>query len=208
MTLIRFDDISLRLGDQQLLKNASFSLEAGERVCLVGRNGAGKSTTFRLIMGYTTGDMTPDDGEIQMSPDLNIGYLQQTLPTDLDKTVEGFVADALQDVQQLRDTYDELSHQKLDKHDLKELEALSAKLDHVGGWHLSQRVDTIITELELPAHLKLSELSGGWRRRAALAKALVTDPDVLLLDEPTNHLDMSTIEWLEHTILGFKGSVI
>ncbi|MEO1575576.1 MAG: ATP-binding cassette domain-containing protein, partial [Pseudomonadota bacterium] len=204
MTLIRLDDISLDFGDQTIFRDASFQIEAGERVCLVGRNGAGKTTLFRLI----TGEQSADTGEITPLPDLTVAQLKQSLPTDLDVSVPDYVAGGLHEVRRWLARFEELSAQTPDKATLAELESLQRRLDSAEGWQIDQRVASFVSEMDLPAERTLGELSGGWRRRVSLAKALVGNPDLLLLDEPTNHLDLSTIEWLEDRVRGFRGSVL
>jgi|TARA_R110000822_G_scaffold59736_27_gene149101 ATP-binding cassette subfamily F protein uup len=204
MSLIRLDDISIEFGDVPLLTHANFSVEPGERICLIGRNGAGKSTLLKII----TGQIKPDNGEIHYRQHLRISQLEQALPTAIDRKVSDVVRDGLADQQALIDQFNELSQQTMDKQGLRNLEVLQAQIDAGGGWQVDKQVDTIISQLDLPANKTLAELSGGWRRRVALGKALVSNPDVLLLDEPTNHLDISTIEWLEHKVRGYQGSVI
>ena len=204
MSLLRFDEIGLEFGEQVILRDAEFSIDAGERVCLIGRNGAGKSTTLKLIMGA----LEPDRGEIVARSDLIVSQLEQTLPEAHDLIVADVIRSGLTQVQRLLKDYAEKSKLELDKHGLLELEALHAKIDSHDGWHLEQRVETTITELNLPAEKRMNELSGGWRRRVALAKALVQKPDLLLLDEPTNHLDIATIKWLEDRVYSYPGAVL
>jgi ATP-binding cassette subfamily F protein uup len=204
MSLIRLDDISIEFGDVPLLTRASFTVEPGERICLIGRNGAGKSTLLKII----TGQITPDSGEIHYQQHLRISQLEQALPGAIDRKVSDVVREGLSEQQTLIDQFNELSQQSMDKQGLKELEQLQAQIDAGGGWQVDKQVETIISQLDLPADKTLAELSGGWRRRVALGKALVSNPDLLLLDEPTNHLDISTIEWLEHKVRGYQGSVI
>jgi ATP-binding cassette subfamily F protein uup len=204
MSLLRFDDIGLEFGDQLILRDAEFSIDRGERVCLIGRNGAGKSTTLKLIMG----SIEPDRGEITPKPDLIVSQLEQTLPEAMDMPVTDVIRSGLIQIETLLEEYANKSQLELDKHGLRELEALHAKIDAHDGWHLEQRVETTITELSLPADKKMNELSGGWRRRVGLAKALVQKPDLLLLDEPTNHLDIATIKWLEDRVYNYPGAVL
>jgi ATP-binding cassette subfamily F protein uup len=204
MSLLRFEDIGLEFGEQVILRDAELSIEADERICLIGRNGAGKSTTLKLIMGT----MEADRGEIVRKSGLIVSQLEQTLPEAMDIPVIDVIRSGLAQIQQLLVEYEERSRLQLDKHGLRELEALHAKIDGHDGWHLEQRVETTITELNLPAEKSMNELSGGWRRRVLLAKALVQKPDLLLLDEPTNHLDIATIKWLEDRIYGYPGAVI
>ena len=204
MSLLRFDDIGLEFGDQLILRDAEFSIEPGERVCLIGRNGAGKSTTLKLIMGT----LEPDRGEITARHDLIVSQLEQTLPEAMDMPVIDVIREGLTQIEALLRDYEARSKLDLDKHGLRELEALHAKIDAHDGWHLEQRIETTITELSLPADKRMNELSGGWRRRVALAKALVQKPDLLLLDEPTNHLDIATIKWLEDRVYSYPGAVL
>jgi ATP-binding cassette subfamily F protein uup len=204
MSLIRFEDIALAFGDHVILRDANLAIESGERVCLIGRNGAGKSTTLKLI----TGELDADQGEIVRSNHLVVSQLAQTLPEAMDQPVRDVVSSGLVDIQQLLTTYEEQSKLELDKHGLRELEELHAKIDAHDGWHIEQRVDETISDLDIPADKKMNELSGGWRRRVALARALVQKPDLLLLDEPTNHLDIATIKWLEDRIYSYPGAVM
>ncbi|MGI9225451.1 MAG: ATP-binding cassette domain-containing protein [Woeseiaceae bacterium] len=204
MSLVRFDEVSLEFGDQKILTEASLTVDAGERVCLIGRNGAGKSTTLKLI----SGELEPDRGEIVRHSDLVISQLAQTLPEAMDLPVHDIVRSGLDAVEKLLEDYQRRSKLDLDREGMLELEALHAKIDAHEGWHIEQRVDTVISDLNLPADKKLNELSGGWRRRTALAKALVQKPDLLLLDEPTNHLDIATIKWLEDRVYAYPGAVI
>ena len=204
MYLIRFDDVSLEFGDVPILKHAQFMIEPKERVCLIGRNGAGKSSLMKLI----TGDYIADDGDIQKRRHLRVSQLEQTLLDESDETVRDVVRKGMQQQQDLLDEYNRLSNSELDRHQLKQLENLQHQIDASGVWNIEQQIDTTITQLNLPGERSLSQLSGGWRRRVSLAKALVSKPDLLLLDEPTNHLDINTIEWLENRIRGFEGSII
>ena len=204
MTLVRFDQVSLDIGDQKILARADLSIEPGERVCLIGRNGAGKSTTFRLI----TGQVDCDSGEIVRRAGLVVSQLAQSLPDAGDLPVRDVVRSGLTDIQALLDEYHERSRQPLDRDGLRELEELHRRIDAHGGWNIEQRVETTISELELPTDKKMNELSGGWRRRVALAMALVQKPDLLLLDEPTNHLDIVTITWLESIVRSYDGAVL
>ena len=204
MSLLRFDEVSLEFGDLKILSEAEFSIDGGERVCLIGRNGAGKSTTLKLI----TGELEPDRGEIVRAQNLVVSQLAQSLPEAMSLPVRDVVRSGLDEIEALLAEYQRRSKLDLDRQGMLELEALHAKLDAHEGWHIEQRVDTVITDLNLPADKKMNELSGGWRRRVALAKALVQKPDLLLLDEPTNHLDIATIKWLEDRVYSYPGAVM
>lgn len=204
MSLLRFEDIRLDFGEQVILRDAEFSIEPGERICLIGRNGAGKSTTLKLI----TGEMEPDHGKIIRRSGLIVSQLRQNLPDAMDLPVRDVILSGLKNIDALLQQYKKMSSQDLDKHGLAELEGLHAKIDAHDGWHIDQRVDATMTDLNLPANKTMSELSGGWRRRVALARALVQEPDLLLLDEPTNHLDIATIKWLEDRVYSYPGAVL
>jgi len=204
MSLFRFEDVSLDFGDQKILTQAGFAVEPDERVCLIGRNGAGKSTTLKLI----TGEIEPDTGEVIRKSGLVVSQLAQDLPEAMDREVREVVTSGLAGIQLLLTEYRERSQQALDKQGLADLEALHQLIDTHGGWNIEQRVEATISDLDLPTDRKMNELSGGWRRRVALARALVQKPDLLLLDEPTNHLDIVTIKWLESVVHSYPGAVI
>jgi ATP-binding cassette subfamily F protein uup len=204
MPLVRFDEVFLEFGDEPLLVHANFSIDEGERVCLIGRNGAGKTSLLRLI----TGELQPDHGKVEHLADMRISQLEQNLPGELEHTVRESVSGGLATVRTWVEEYERLSSGAADPQTLREIEALQQKIESADGWHIDQRVDAIMTELALPPDRKLAELSGGWRRRVGLAKALVNKPDLLLLDEPTNHLDLATIEWLENVVYGFTGCIV
>jgi ATP-binding cassette subfamily F protein uup len=205
--LITLDNVSLAFGLDVLLDHAKLQIATGERVCLIGRNGAGKSSLLKIIEGA----QLPDSGTIWRKPDLRMARLAQELPQELDLTVYEYVAGALAETGQLLTDYFALI-QKLEhshsEQDLKELERLQHLLDAKQGWHFEQEIKTILKRLELLPEQKISELSGGWQRRAALARALVTNPELLLLDEPTNHLDVEAIQWLENQLLSYNIGLI
>ena len=204
MPLLRFENISLAYGDNPLLDGAEFQIRKGERVCLLGRNGAGKSTLMKLV----SDQIHADDGSIWRKPGLKIGILNQDLPEQDDQKVYDVVASGLEQVGDLISQYHNLSMNISTDADMKALEQVQQKLEAADGWSLTQKVDTVIKKLNLPTEKLMRELSGGWRRRVELARALVCDPDLLLLDEPTNHLDIVAIDWLEKQLLDFQGALL
>jgi len=205
LSLIRLEDISIEFGDNPLLKDANIAIEANERICLVGRNGAGKTTLLNIISGA----IEADKGLVHRQRHLRVSQLQQTLPEAIDTTVFDVIKEGLKDQFQRIEEYERVATQSpADNKQMQRMEELQAEIDAGGGWQIEKQAETIISQLNLPAEKTLAQLSGGWRRRVALGKALVSQPDLLLLDEPTNHLDIATIEWLEHTIRGYRGSVV
>ena len=204
MTLLKFSDVSLAYGAMPLLDGVSWQIARGERVCIIGRNGTGKSSMLRLVKG----DQMPDDGEIWRAPALKIGELPQELPRADERTVYDVVAEGLADVGRLLAEYHHLSLHIQGDDDLSKLTRVQQELEAKDGWRLQQLVESTLSRLQLPADKTLAELSGGWRRRVLLAQALVAEPDLLLLDEPTNHLDIGAIAWLEEALLGFGGAVL
>ncbi|QTP59858.1 ATP-binding cassette domain-containing protein [Billgrantia antri] len=202
MTLLRLEGLQLAYGTHVLLDGADLVLEKGERLALVGRNGTGKSTLLKLVAG----EILPDDGSIWRAPGLKIGVLEQDLPSASGETIFDVVAQGLPQAGELLAEYHHLV-QAADP-DMKRMATLQSRLEAIDGWSFHQRIDVVLTRLGLPADDLMSSLSGGWRRRVALARALVAEPDLLLLDEPTNHLDLDTIAWLEEQLLDFNGAVL
>ena len=202
MPLLRLDAASLHYGTQVLLDNVDLTIAKGDKLGLLGRNGTGKTTLLKVLAG----ELSPDSGERWLRPGVRLARLQQTLPEADDLTVYDLVASGLPEAGQLLADYHHLI--QAENTDMDALARVQQQLENVDGWTLQQRVDTTISQLQLPADAPLRELSGGWRRRVALAQALVSQPDILLLDEPTNHLDIPAINWLEEQLRNFRGSLI
>ncbi|WP_394147110.1 ABC transporter ATP-binding protein [Shewanella atlantica] len=210
MSLVRINNGSLAYGYTPLLQKADFTIEPGERVCIVGRNGAGKSSLMKVL----SGDVLLDDGEFNIATDVKVSRLQQDPPKAEKGTVYSYISAGLQEVGEKLERYHQLSHdvatatpEQMERM-LKQMERLQEELDHLNGWQLDNRINQNCALLGLDPDSPLSELSGGWQRKVALARALVSEPDLLLLDEPTNHLDIDTIEWLEQFLLSYKGAIV
>ncbi|ODS24651.1 ABC transporter ATP-binding protein [Candidatus Endobugula sertula] len=204
MEFIKFEQCSLHYGEQVLMDNIDLSINKGQKICLVGRNGAGKSTLLKMIMGQ----VKPDDGSIWCRQGLRMACLDQELPEANEVTVYDVVASAFQEVGEYLAEYRDLSMQEHHETTLSRLDRLQQRIESQDGWLLQQRVDAVLSRFSLNADATMKSLSGGWRRRVLLAKALVIDPELLLLDEPTNHLDIESIEWLEQQLGLFKGALI
>jgi ATP-binding cassette subfamily F protein uup len=204
--LLRLDNISLAYGDVPLLAGVDFQVDAGERVCLVGRNGTGKTTLFRVI----TGAAVPDEGEIWRADTLRVAHLEQEVPPDTDQTIFQVVAEGLGELGLLLAEYHQEAHRAdgAERASLQRLAQLQSQIEARDGWNIQQKVETVLTRLNLPQEKLLSDCSGGTRRQVMLARALVSGPDLLLLDEPTNHLDINAITWLEKYLLNYHGAVM
>jgi len=202
MAILNFQNVDFSVGGPRLLEQVNLSIEPNERVCIVGRNGAGKSTLMRLM----SGEYKPDDGEVKRFGS-RIAGLSQEVPLALTGTVFDVVAMGLGELGEHLAHYHHLLHDG-DEIDMDALGAVQAKIEAGHGWQLEQRVEQVISKLDLPEDSEFSALSGGMKRRVLLAQALVAAPDLLLLDEPTNHLDIESIAWLEEFLKNFAGSVV
>ncbi len=210
MSLVRINNGSLAYGYTPLLQHADFTIEPGERVCIVGRNGAGKSSLMKILCG----EVLLDDGEFNIATDIKVSRLQQDPPKAELGTVYSYISAGLQEVGEKLERYHQLSHDVAHasaddmERFLKQMERLQEEIEHLNGWQLDTRINQTCVLLGLDADAGLSTLSGGWQRKVALARALVSEPDLLLLDEPTNHLDIDTIEWLETFLLNYRGAIV
>lgn len=200
-------DIQLSYGTQTLFNKLHFQIETNERVCIVGRNGEGKSTLLKVIEGETEAD----DGSRIVQDGIRIAKLQQEVPNDMSGSVFHIIATGLGNAGALINKYHALSHQLAEEYQesiLEEMTTVQHEIEKQDGWSLNQKVETVISKLKLPADDEFSSLSGGMKRRVLLAKALVQSPDILLLDEPTNHLDIPSIQWLEEFLKTLNCSLV
>ena len=204
MPLVTLRDISLAFGAEPLLDSINLTVEAGEKIALLGRNGCGKSTLLKIVAGV----QQADDGVIESSQSTRIASLEQELPGETDQTVFEVVASGLGAEGRLLAQYQHCADQPATDSQLQKLDQLHQQIDQLGGWLIRPRIDATISRLQLPSTAQFASLSGGLRRRVLLARALVQEPDLLLLDEPTNHLDIEAIDWLEEFVKGFRGAVL
>ncbi|GAA5444807.1 ABC transporter ATP-binding protein uup [Microbulbifer sp. NBRC 101763] len=191
--LLLLDGVSLRYGTQVLADNVSAKIERGDRICLVGRNGEGKSSLLRLIAGQ----VDPDGGEIVRASGMVMATLEQELPVGCTDSVYSYVAKGLGGIGTVLADYRDTPTAEL-----------QGRIEAGHGWDLLPRIDSVLDRLGLSADERVADLSGGWQRRAALARALVTEPDLLILDEPTNHLDIAAVEWLEGFLANYRGALL
>jgi ATP-binding cassette subfamily F protein uup len=205
--LLTLQGVSLAYGHLPLFEGADLQIERGERIALIGRNGSGKSSLLRVVGG----DVPADSGAIWREPGLRVSRLDQDVPAADDRSVFDEVASGLGELGTLVSEYHHAAMRVADTHaenDLARLGALQHALEERDGWRLEQKVELIVSRLALPTDRRMVELSGGWRRRALLGRALVSEPHLLLLDEPTNHLDVEAIAWLEEYLRSYAGAIL
>jgi ABC transport system ATP-binding/permease protein len=207
MALITLDHVSIAHGYLSLLDNIVLQVEARERICIIGRNGTGKSTLLRIL----NGEQVPDSGSVYKQPDARTALLVQDAALLADQPVFDVVAEGLGGLGNLAKAYHHTVVEVAEKGTpalLEKLGRLQHELEEKDGWRLEQRVEMVLARLELQPEAIVNTLSGGWRRRVLLARALVAQPDLLLLDEPTNHLDIEAITWLESFLAEYAGTVV
>ncbi|MEO6525504.1 MAG: ATP-binding cassette domain-containing protein [Gemmatimonadaceae bacterium] len=207
MALLGMQDVSIAFGGPLVLDRANFGIDRGERVCLLGRNGAGKSTVMKLL------DRTilPDSGEVVRQTGVTVTRLEQEVPDEVEGTTFDVVAAGLGAAGLLLSRYHDASHRVATDHSepaLRELDRLHHQLDVAGAWEMQTAVDTVLQHLALDPDAPFAQASGGRKRQTLLARALVRQPDVLLLDEPTNHLDVDAIEWMEAFLIGQATTIV
>jgi len=206
MNILRLNEAEIAFGDRKILNSQSLTIDNGERVVLIGRNGAGKSTLLKVLGG----EIALDDGVRWVNDDSKIAYLDQSVPAALNQSIYEVVLSGLGEIGGCLSQY-ELLAKESDLHDQKalaEISRLTEKIDLLEGWDLKYRVDKVLDDLNLTGDLEMESSSGGIRRRAMLAKALVSNPELLLLDEPTNHLDIESINELQKTLINLDTSLV
>ena len=206
MPVATLDKVSLAYGHVPLLDHVELVIEPGDKIALIGRNGTGKSSLLKVLAGVSAAD----EGQVWRRPGLRLAWVPQEPLLDAEHNVFEAAAEGLGEVRGLLGRYEAAAHAVEDGHAeaLAELERLGTELDAADGWRVKSRVDAVISRLNLAPHARVSELSGGQRKRLALARALVAEPELLLLDEPTNHLDVDSIQWLEELLRGFAGALL
>ncbi|MCL5255375.1 MAG: ATP-binding cassette domain-containing protein, partial [Gammaproteobacteria bacterium] len=206
--VLRLANARLAFGTAPVLDNAEFVVEQGERVCITGRNGAGKSSLLKVLQG----EIQLDEGGLHYVGSTRVAMLPQDPPPRTNGSVFHYVVGAFAETGRLLEEYQTLSQTLATNPDdsaaLNKLTQIQSRIEDAQGWQLQTQVEQVLSRLNLDGQQAMANLSGGWLRRAALARALATNPDILLLDEPTNHLDVDAVTWLENMLLDFRGSII
>ncbi len=200
MSIVSFNNVSLLVANNQLLDQANLQIKAQDRVALVGRNGAGKSSLLKLLQG----ELVADGGQINQVSALRIASLSQEVPLSGNESVYQVLMNGLGEVGFVLTRY----HEALQQDNLEQLTQYQQQMDTLHAWELVAQIDLMATHLSIPLDATIGQLSGGMKRRVLLGAALLANPDLLLLDEPTNHLDIAAIEWLESYLKTFRGAVI
>ncbi len=204
MAIVSLRNVTVSFGDDVVLHNVDLQLHKGDRLCLTGRNGSGKSTLLRLIEG----ELNADEGQIWRAENLAFSSLEQELPTGDEVSVFKAVASGYEALGELLVQYHNLATNLNDDGDVRLLSDLQERIEAGQGWSINHRIESVLDRMGLDPDKQLSELSGGWLKRVAIAKSLVSNPEVWLLDEPTNHLDIPTIQWLEEQLLSYEGTIV
>ena len=208
MAILTCNNLSIGFGAEPILDHVDLDIDKGERLCIAGRNGVGKSTLLKLIAGT----LEPADGSIWRAPGLKVATLEQTLPVRENTTVFDAIAQAFEQTGELLSRYhallEEIERGEFDEAIQERLARLQSEIDHVDGWAFDHKIQGMLGRFGLDGSQTLDSLSGGWLRRVAIARSLVTDPDIWLLDETTNHLDILTIAWLEQELLNYEGTIV
>ncbi|ALO44994.1 ATP-binding cassette domain-containing protein [Pseudohongiella spirulinae] len=208
MLLFRLNHLSLAFGDQPLLDQVNLTIHKGERIGILGQNGAGKSTFMKVLLGQ----IQADSGELWRADGIKVAYLDQKLPDRDEQTLYDYIAGGIEGLGELLKNYHHLTRSESsdfsDARVLEQMASLQKQIEQLDGWSVEHRIEAMLDVLQLPAEAKMQTLSGGSRRRAALGRALISEPDLLMLDEPTNHLDIPTIEWLEKILTDFNGAIL
>ena len=202
MAILKLSNYTLHYGEQTIFNDLELAIRPGQRLCIAGRNGTGKSTLLKCLAAL----VEPDKGSRWLDRGTVLATLDQELPAADETRVFDFVASGIGNLVEQLNLYEQLISEG--NTNLEQLEEVQHTIEVADGWKLQANVKNILSRLDIDGEQQMSELSGGWRRRAALARALATSPDILLLDEPTNHLDIGAIDWLEQFLTSFAGAVV
>ena len=200
MPLITLDNISLQFSEKLVLNEISATIQKGDKIALIGRNGEGKTSLLRVLAGI----IDPDDGEIKVKNNTSISYLEQSTPQDIDQSLFAVVAKGLGSIGDLLANY----YQNTQSGNDEKSSSYQSLIEQKDAWHYIHKIEAILNRFKLDPEAKLSTMSGGWKRRVMLARAIIQEPDLLLLDEPTNHMDIAAILDLEKQLKDFHGTIV